>query len=194
MVPCVPLPFLKEVLPWIASLRGWIFGPAPRPIWLGCGGKAEWWPHNDQCLRGWLIFHVQTGGWLLGPDKCKVCQFPPGVIKHGKLWLLHTIFTRTMCMVWQWQIYQSTLNYFPNTFLIDNKMHYDIYVYIYRYTHSTSLLLYLLQVWRHNCLFHSVVLAQQIVCKSCIDSYRVGSQSRMAQKMVKQHILVLHET
>lgn len=136
MVPCVPLPFLKEVLPWIASLRGWIFGPAPRPIWLGCGGKAEWWPHNDQCLRGWLIFHVQTGGWLLGPDKCKVCQFPPGVIKHGKLWLLHTIFTRTMCMVWQWQIYQSTLNYFPNTFLIDNKMHCDIYVYIYTDTHT----------------------------------------------------------
>lgn len=62
------LPFLREILPWIASLGGCLFGPAPCPIWPSNVGKAEWRPHNDQCLRAWLIFHVQTGSWLPGSD------------------------------------------------------------------------------------------------------------------------------
>lgn len=59
---------LREVLPLIASFGGWLFCTAPHPIWPSSGGKAEWQPHNDQCLRAWLIPHVQTGDWLLGPD------------------------------------------------------------------------------------------------------------------------------
>lgn len=82
-----PLPFLRKILQWISNLGSCLFGPARCPTWPSSGGKAEGQPHNDQCLRPWLIFHVQTGGWLPGPDKglFKVFKCPPGVVKHGNL-------------------------------------------------------------------------------------------------------------
>lgn len=84
---CKPLPFLRKFLQWFSNLGSCLFGPARCPTWPSFGGKAEGQPHNDQCLSAWLIFHVQTGGWLLGPDEglFKVYKCPPGVVKHGNL-------------------------------------------------------------------------------------------------------------